>query len=177
MYLRRRQQHAQAPCHCQHASVPRSSIQRVQWMENRPVSVQTDHDQDEGRRVHRKQLKKTHQLAHYVASVPLHSNVPHGIQRHHDETHHQVSCCKAGDDWPQMSTKAVTTPPKYADQDRQVAPCSKQKKDQGGGNSASCCHGERWNLPRWRRRSRKKSRYISGHPENRGTSLMSHKQH
>lgn len=180
VYLWRCQQDAQTPRHCQHASVPHSSIQRVQWMENRPVSVQADHDQDEGRRVHCKQLKKTHQLAHDVACIPLHCNVPHGIQWHHNEAHHQVCCCQAGNDWPQVSAKAVTTAPKHADQDRRVARCSKYKKHQGGGNAALCCHREGWNLPRWRRRRkrRKKSRQISGHPENKVMSkVMSHKQH
>ncbi len=70
--------------------VPVVCVERVQWAQDGVMPVQTDNHQDEGRGLHGEQLQEAQQLTESISSVPLHRHVPHHVQRHHDEGHHQV---------------------------------------------------------------------------------------
>lgn len=89
-YLWERQDDAHGPGDGQHDFAFPLGLADPQRVEDGRLSVQADHHGDEGARVHGDELEEHEQPARGVSSLPLHRDVPHRVNGHHDEGDQQV---------------------------------------------------------------------------------------
>ena len=82
--------------------------------------------------MHGKQLEETHELAHDIPGVPLHGDVPDGVQGHHHKGHHQVGRGQAANQRPKVGRETAPSPAGDADEHGEVADGGEDKQHQGG---------------------------------------------
>ncbi len=116
IYLRRSEQDTEDPGSQQHPPVPPAGIQSFQRVQDCMVPVQTHHHQDKRCRMHGKKLEEAKDLAHGIAGIPLHCDIPYSVEWHHHKSHDQVSGGQTGNERPQVRGQVASPSPGHADQ-------------------------------------------------------------